>query len=329
MKHVSILVPAGDAVVGSIEGPHKLFNQANDFLRAAGKAPLFRVELVGLARQARLRGGLFTLHADRTVHDDFRTDLVVIPALHGDLVQAVAANVELVAWVRRQRQAGAEVASLCMGAFLLAATGLLRGRKCATHWVAAHAFRAMYPDVELVAHEIITDDQGLYSSGGAYSYLNLVLYLIEKYAGREIAVCCAKLYQIDIGRNTQSPFAIFEGQKAHDDGPIKDAQRFIEANFRDKITVEDLAARAALSRRSFERRFKQATFNTALEYIQRVKIEAAKMSLETSREHVNEVMYAVGYTDAKAFRAVFKKVTGLSPLEYRGKYSKESAAALA
>jgi len=322
MKHVSILVPASDAVVGSIEGPHKVLCQVNDLLQGMGQPAAFRVELVGLTRAKTFNHGLFTLHAQRTIDEEFQTDLIIIPAPHGDLRDAVALNQPLIAWVKQQHQRGAEVASLCLGAFLLAATGLVDGKKCATHWLATQQFAEMYPAVQLVAEQVITDEQGLYSSGGAYSYLNLVLYLIEKHVGREMAVCCGKVFQIDIGRNSQSPFVIFSGQKQHEDAPIKKAQEFIETNFQQRISIEDLAAQAFLSRRNFERRFKKATANTAVEYIQRVKIEAAKMSFETTSDNVNEVMYSVGYADTKAFRALFKKITGLSPVAYRDKYRK-------
>ncbi|HTF19431.1 MAG TPA: helix-turn-helix domain-containing protein, partial [Chryseolinea sp.] len=213
-------------------------------------------------------------------------------------------------------------ASLCLGAFLLASTGLLSGKRCATHWMAESAFRKMFPDVTLVTEKVITDEHGLYSSGGAFSYMNLILYLIEKFAGREMAVLAAKVFAIEIGREDQLSFIIFQGQKDHDDHQIKKAQEFIEANFQDKITVDQLASRFAIGRRNLERRFKKATSNTVVEYIQRVKMEAAKINLESSRENVNEVMYKVGYTDTKAFRNTFKRITGLSPLQYRIKYNK-------
>ena len=328
-KHVSILVPAGDAVVGSIEGPHKVLSQVNDLLRSQGQPPAFEIELVGLTKDCTFNRGLFTLHAHRTIAEDFRTDLILIPAPHGDLAEAVALNQPFLPWIVRQHAAGAEVASLCLGAFLLAATGLVDGRQCATHWLGAAQFAAMYPAVHLVAEQVITDEQGLYSSGGAYSYLNLVLYLVEKYVSRDMAVCCAKVFQIDIGRRSQSPFVIFQGQKDHADAPVKKAQEFIEANFASKLSIEDLAALACLSRRNFERRFKKATSNTVAEYVQRVKIEAAKMSLESSHDNVSEVMYSVGYTDTKAFRTLFKRITGVSPLAYRDRYSRRGPGALA
>lgn len=324
MKHVSILVPAGDAVVGSIEGPHKVLSQVNDLLAGAGQPPAFHIELVGLTRDKTFNQGLFTLHAHRTIAEEFRTDLIIIPAPHGDLAEAVALNAPFLPWIRQQHARGAEVASLCLGAFLLAATGLMDGRQCATHWLGAPQFAAMYPAVHLVGEQVITDEQGLYSSGGAYSYLNLILYLIEKYVSRDMAVCCAKVFQIDIGRRSQAPFVIFRGQKDHDDEPIKKTQEFIEQHFAEKLSVDELAALSCLSRRNFERRFKKATTNTVAEYIQRVKIEAAKMSLETSQENVNEVMYSVGYADAKAFRTLFKRLTGVSPLAYRERYSRKA-----
>lgn len=320
MKHISILVPKG-AILGSVEGPRQLFTQVNNFFAERGEKPVFKVQLVGIEKETPLSGGLFTVHADHLINDLIKTDLIIIPAIDGDLRNALEVNRDFIHWIKEQRKRGAEIASLCLGAFLLAATGLMNGRKCATHWMAANLFRNMFPDVDLVAEKIITDEGGIYSSGGAYSYLNLILYLIEKYAGREMAILCSKVFAIEIERYSQSPFSIFQGQKEHGDEPIKNAQKYIENNFREKITVERLATMTILGRRSFERRFKKATNDTVTKYIQRVKIEAAKMSLESTKENVYEVMYNVGYTDPKAFRSTFKRITGLSPVQYRNKYN--------
>ncbi len=322
MKHISILVPKG-AILGSLEGSRQLFSQVNEFLKAREAPPLFKVQLVGLTKETALSGGSFIANADVIYKDLEKTDLIIIPALDGDLKTAVENNRDFIPWIVQQYKMGAEVASLCLGAFLLASTGLLKGRKCATHWMAEAAFKQLFPDVNLVTEKIITDEQGIYSSGGAFSYLNLILYLIEKYAGREMAVLSAKVFAIEIERNDQLSFVIFQGQKHHEDEPIKQAQEFIEKNYQDKISIERLTSMFALSRRNFERRFKKATSNTVAEYIQRVKIEAAKITLESTRDNVNEAMYKVGYTDPKAFRVSFKKITGLSPLEYRNKYNRE------
>src|SRR5690606_16339514 len=191
---------------------------------------LFEVHLVGISSQTKLNNGLYTIAPDRLIGDVGRTDLIIVPACDGDMKKVVEMNQAYVPWIVRQYKNGAEVASLCVGAFLLASTGLLDDRKCATHWMFADQFQSMYPNVDLVVEKIITDEYGIYSSGGAFSYLNIILYLIEKYASRDIAVVCSKIFQIDIDRTSQSPFIIFKGQKDHEDESIKKAQEFIENN---------------------------------------------------------------------------------------------------
>jgi transcriptional regulator GlxA family with amidase domain len=326
MKHISILVPKG-AILGSLEGSRQLLTQVNEFYKSKDEPPPFKVQLVGISKETPVSGGLFTVHSHLLLDEVKKTDLIIIPAIDGDLKEAMEINSAFIPWIVKHYTKGAEVASLCLGAFLLASTGLLNGKKCATHWLAANAFRKMFPDVTLVTEKIITDEQGIYSSGGAFSYLNLILYLIEKYTGRDMAILAAKVFAIEMERQNQSSFIIFQGQKEHDDEPIKKAQEIIEKNFQDKLTVDQLASMLAIGRRNLERRFKKATANTVVEYMQRVKIEAAKISLESSRENVNEVMYNVGYTDPKAFRTTFKKITGLTPVDYRNKYTRVMEAA--
>ncbi|MDP4198090.1 MAG: helix-turn-helix domain-containing protein [Bacteroidota bacterium] len=321
MKNIAILVPRGAVALGCIEGSYIGFNRANEVLLRMGKPPLFDVKLVGLSADAQVYDRLFTVRPDVTIADAYQPDTIIIPAVNGDWNEVIAINREFFPWIVEQYKNGAEVASLCVGAFLLAATGLVDGKKCATHWLAQNDFRKMFPSVDLVSEKVITDEGGVYSSGGANSFWNLIMYLIDKYAGRDVAIACAKIYEIEIDRDTQSPFIIFTGQKDHEDEPIKEAQAFIEGNFQKKITIEQLAAMSAMGRRTFERRFKKATSNTVVEYMQRVKIEAAKKSLETNRKNVSEVMYDVGYSDTKAFRTTFKKITGLSPIDYRNKYN--------
>ncbi len=320
MKQIYILVPKGEAILGSIEGPHKLFSGANDYLVSTGSPPLFELSLVGLSKTPHCYEGLFSVQPARAITDAQGADLIIIPALKDQLEYTVELNTAFLPWIRAQHNNGAEVASLCLGAFLLAATGLLNGKKCATHWTAASEFRVLYPEVQLVDDKIITDEHGIYTSGGAYSFLNLIIYIIEKYAGREVANFCTKVYEIDVERHSQLPFTIFRGQKEHGDGPVRQAQEFIELHFHEKIMVEDLATLLSVSRRSLERRFKKATTSTIVDYIQRVKIEAAKTRLESSNDNINEVMYLVGYADSKAFRSTFKKITGMLPLDYRNKY---------
>ena len=322
MKHVSILVPLGHTSLPNIDGTHQILTHVNGLLLSMGKPALFDVKLVGLAAETTQRDGLYTIKPDLLIGEVAKTDMIIIPAIHEDYQKSIADNAAFLPWIVAQHQAGAEVVSFCIGAFFLAATGLLKGKQCATHWAAVNGFRALFPDVNMVDDKIMTEEDGIYTSGGAYAYLNLLVYLIEKNAGRDVAVLIAKAFMIDIDRISQSPFLIFQGQKSHTDEPVKKAQEFIENNFEEKISVDQLASMLALGRRNLERRFKKATSNTVVEYIQRVKMEAAKKGLESSRENVNEVMYNVGYTDTKAFRTTFKKITGLSPVQYRNKYSR-------
>jgi len=323
MKQIAILVPE-TAVVEAVADPRYIFTAVNEFLKSAGKSPAFNVQLVGLSPEVRVTDGLFSIHTDATISNARKPDLIIIPAVSGNLDTAMQLNQRFIPWIVEQYKGGSEVASLCIGAFLLAETGLLSGKACSTHWLYANEFRNRYPDVELTDDKIVTDQSGVYSSGGANSYWNLLLYLVEKYTNREMAILASKFFVLDIDRDSQSPFSIFKGQKIHNDADIVRVQEFIESNYSDKITVDALCEKFGIARRTFERRFKKATNNTVLEYWQRVKIEAAKRQLEMSRKTVGEVMYEVGYNDTKAFRDIFKKVTSMSPVDYRNKYNKEA-----
>jgi transcriptional regulator GlxA family with amidase domain len=235
-------------------------------------------------------------------------------------------NKLLADWVAKQYRNGAEVASMCTGIYMLASAGLLDGKKCSTHWYTANNFRTVFPNVILQEDKLITDENGIYTNGGGYSFLNLAIYLVEKYYDRQTAIYCSKIMQIEIDRQRQSAFIIFTGQKLHGDELVKKAQDYIESKLDEKISVEVLSSKFAAGRRNFDRRFIKATGNTPVEYAQRVKIEWAKKAFENTRKTVNEVMYEVGYSDLKAFREVFRKITGMSPLEYRNKYNKETMA---
>ena len=322
MKHVSILVPES-AVLAAIDDPRHVFSMVNSLLEQEGKPPVFDIKLVGLKPEVRLHNSSFSVHTDCFLDDVKRTDLIFIPAFDGATESVLETNKAFVPWIVEQYEKGAEVVSLCIGAFLLAKTGLLDGKKCSTHWRAADEFKKMFPAVELVTDRIITEEQGIYTSGGATSYWNLLLYLVEKFTSRETAILTSKVFAIDLKRDSQSQFIIFKGQRTHADEDVKKAQKYIENNFQEKFTVDELSAECAISRRSLERRFKKATNNTVSEYIQRVKIEAAKKSFETSRKNITEVMFDVGYSDTKAFRGIFKRITGMTPFDYRNKYNKE------
>lgn len=325
MKHLTILVPEGQSNMSSMSGTHEIFMAANAFWKNNGRKDVFKIELVGISKRVQTEKELFEVKPHTTISAIQKTDLIIIPSFnHNYEGKGTRGNKMIVEWIKEQYKNGAEVASMCSGAFLLAATGLLDGKTCSTHWAVADKFRDMFPKVHLQTDQLITDENGIYTNGGAYSFLNLVIYLIEKYYDRQTAIFCSKIFQVELDRQSQSSFIIFSGQKLHGDEVIKKAQTFIEKNLDEKISFEQLSSKFALSRRNFDRRFIKATGNTPLEYSQRVKIEAAKKMLETTRKTINEAMYEVGYSDVKAFREVFRKVTGISPLEYRSKYNKEA-----
>jgi transcriptional regulator GlxA family with amidase domain len=324
MKHLTILVPEGQNNLSSIVGAYKIFTRANEYWKKTGRKELFKIELAGISKKVDFYDGLFSVQPHTYISAIKKTNLIIIPSLNHNYQGAVKPNQPLVDWIEKQYRNGAEVASVCTGAFLLAASGLLDGKTCSTHWAAADNFRASFPEVNLQTDQLITDENGIYTNGGAYSFLNLMAYLVEKYYDRQTAIFISKVFQIEIDRQSQSAFTIFTGQKSHGDEMVKKAQAFIEQNLSEKISMEHLSSKFAVGRRNFDRRFIKATGNTPVEYSQRVKIESAKKAFETSRKTINEVMYEVGYNDVKAFREVFRKITGMSPLEYRGKYNKEA-----
>jgi transcriptional regulator GlxA family with amidase domain len=323
MKQVTIVIPKGRVNLSSITGSFEILTRANQYWQRMGNKSSMEICIAGYVRDLQLETGFFSIHPVN-IEDIPVTDLIIIPSLSYDYDHVLKDNAALITWIREQYKMGAEIASICTGAFLVAATGLLEGRSCSTHWNAAADFRRLFPEIDLQIDKLITAQQGIYTNGGAYSFLNLILFLVEKYFDRQTAIYCSKVFQIEIERTSQSPFFIFKTQKEHGDEMVCKAQNYIEENLSERISFEELASKLAVSRRNFDRRFIKATGNTPVEYLQRVKVEVAKKILEKGRKTIFEVMHEVGYSDDKAFREVFKKITGLSPLDYKAKYNREA-----
>lgn len=319
MKKITVLVTY-NSIIAAIGNTRYMFMMVNEFLKQSGKPEAFDIQLVGTTKEIELNEGLYTIKTDALLDEVNETDLIIIPPMSGRMENSMILNKEYISWIRQQYKTGAEVASLCVGAFLLAETGLLNGEKCSTHWKTANEFRRKFPKITLVDDKIITDKNGLYTSGGANSYWNLLIYLVRKFTNREISLQTSKYFEVELNRNTQSHFMIFEGCKNHNDEIISRAQKHIETNYQKKLTIDDLSKLANLSKRTFQRRFKSITHFTVTEYIQKVKIEAAKKLIDSHRLTINEIMYEVGYNDPKAFREVFKKNSGMTPLDYKNKF---------
>jgi len=286
---------------------------------------MFTVSLVGFSKEIFIGSTNLFFRADKTLDELSDPDLIIIPAIAGDVIKSTQQNRHYFPWLIKQYKQGAEIASYCVGAFILAATGLLKGKKCATHWMYSNEFSFYYPDITLVDDTIVTEQNGIYTCGGGTSYWNLLLFLLDKYTSREIVIAITKFFLLDIQRTSQASFMMFRGQKEHNDELIKAVQEYVESNFREKFNITDIASEFSIVRRTLERRFKKATKNSIVEYIQRIKIEGAKKELELGRKTINEVMWDIGYSDMKTFRDLFQKTTGLTPMEYRNKYNKDIA----
>ena len=326
MKHLTIVVPSGEGNnLSSIVGPFKIFSRANAIAKKSHGKALFKIELAGLNEHVDFYEGLFAVRPQKMLRAIKKTDLIIIPSLNHNYDEVIKQNKALSDWICAQYYSGAAVAAICTGAFLLAAPGLLDGKNCSTHWSAAEDFKKRFPKAHLQIDHVITDQDRLYTSGGAYSFLNLMIYLVEKYFDRQTAILCAKIFQVEIDRNSQSVFSIFTGQKAHDDQVVRSAQLYIEENYAEKVSFSTVSKKFAVGRRNFDRRFIRATGNTPVEYLQRVRVESAKKLLESTQKQISEVMFEAGYSDVKAFREVFRKITGLTPLDYKNKYNRGAA----
>ena len=278
-------------------------------------------------REIALAGGI-RLVCDAALPEVTASDLVLVPAVDPDIGAHLAANAAVVPWLRDRYAAGADIASACTGAFLLAEAGLLDGRAATTHWAFQAEFRARYPAVDLQPQAIVVDQGRVTTSGGATSFLSLALHVVERLLGSEVARAASKMFLIDPNKSPQGAYAIFGPQKAHSDADILRAQGIIEQRLDAQLSVDDLAREVAMSRRNFVRRFTAATGNNPREYLQRARIEAAKRALERTRSPVAAVAVDVGYEDVVAFRRMFTRLTGLTPSAYRSRYGAAEPATL-
>jgi len=249
-----------------------------------------------------------------------RPDLVIVPGLDDDLESSFAQNRAWVPWIAEWHGAGARVASSCTGAFLLADAGLLDGRPATTHWLFADELQRRYPNVGVSVDRMIVDDGEVITSGGATAFLNLVLYLIERFGGHERANLAAKVLLVDGHRRSQLPYVGFSPRRSHDDPIVHKIQQHIDQHIGESLRIGKLAARFGLSSRTLSRRFTTATGHGPLAYLHHMRIEHAKRFLESTNDPVDAVRGRVGYSDPAAFRRAFKDSAGISPREYRSAY---------
>lgn len=327
MRVRKIAIPLYDGVLAtSVVGPFDMLYKGGEAFQQMqgmdGGPTVFQFLMVSEDGKPVVASGGMPLAANAAMHEVESCDLVLITAPSPETMPQVGILAEKWApWLLKQYHGGAELASMCLGAFLLAQTGLLDGKRATTHWLGADQFKAMFPKVELLSDKIIVDEGRVCTCGGATSFTNLMLYLLEKYLGKETAIMLSKLFLVDPNKLNQNSYEIFGPQKQHSSIEIRKVQDFIEANVSEKIMVEELADMVSMTRRTFIRKFKGSTGNTPIEYIQRVRIEAAKRRFELGEDTIEQVVLDVGYEDVPSFRKVFKRFTGITPQEYRRRYS--------
>lgn len=256
-----------------------------------------------------------------SIHSKMNYDILYVPGFLGDPLDVISREGKTIAWLQRQYKKGTTLAAACNGNLMLAEAGVLKGKNATTHWSLKKFFEDRYPETTLKPEKIIVDEGDIISAAGVTAYMNLALYLVAKYGSNEIASYCSKIFLVDSGRKIQTPYLIFNSPKNHGDKEIMKIQEWIELNYRKPITADALLQTSTLSARTMIRRFKKATGDTPLEYLQRIRIENAKRSLETTDKTFSEITWDVGYSDISSFQRLFKSNTRLTPREYRNKFT--------
>lgn len=308
----------------SINGAVDAFSIANIFwkiLGGKGEEPLFQTHVVTVDGKPVTANGGLIVQPDHVMDDSHITDVIIIPAFFAPFSFDNDRGDAICGWLRAQHEKGTLIASTCTGSFLLARSGLLSGRLATTNWQFAHYFQKRYPDIHLRIDRIFTEDGGIYCTGAATAFMDLCLHFIEKFGSRDLARRCAKSLLIDPDRQEQTPYIVYDFWKKHSDTDVLKSQTWMEDNYALKLSIQGIAEKAGISPRHFIRRFKKATGEPPLAYLQLLRIENAKRRLETTRDSVNEITWKVGYEDINSFRRLFKKHTGMSPRDYRDKFS--------
>jgi transcriptional regulator GlxA family with amidase domain len=319
VRDVTILLLDGTFSSTAI-GPMEVFRHAGSLWNVlTGKRPVprFRVTTASVDGRAVRCDGPIHIQPDGALTAIRKTDLIFIPTTGLHIDNVVEGYAAVVPCLRRWHKRGAAIASVCTGVGLVAATGLLDGRRATTHWALAERFREKYPRVQWMPELMVTEDRGFYCGGGVHAALDLTLYLVEKFCGHDVAMQSAKAMLIETPRAWQSGFAIVPLKTEHSDDAISNAQEWLHQNFHRTFPLDAPARRVGMSPRNFVRRFKQATGDSPLIYLQKLRIAAAKRLLESDHRTMQEISDAVGYQDVAFFRQLFQRHAGVSPSAYR------------
>ena len=284
------------------------------------KANLFEVETASIDGLPVSCTGNLELKPNKALHDIEHTSLIIVPGFMFSILSVLPKLGPMVDWLKQQHDKGSYIASICTGAFVVASTGLLDGKSATTHWLFAEQFNRSFPQVKLHIERTVTEEGQIMCSGGSTSSSDLLLHLIRKFSSPQLAAECAKKLLVDITPRTQTPYACTTFKKNHTDADILKIQIWLENHLAKNVNMEVLVKEFALSMRNFIRRFKDATGQTPVQYLQNLRIEKAKHLLESSRQSFEAITQQVGYEDGNSFRRLFKERVGLSPMAYRKRF---------
>lgn len=305
-----------DCQMGMVHGITDLFEIAGRFAVQHGRAPI-RVSHWRLQE-----GGSFVRSYDSRPAEPAGNSPAVLIA-PGSLHKLLEpGEVEPYArWLLDRHAHGTVLASNCGGAFALAATGLLAGRPATTHWFFAEQFRTRFPDVRLEVDRMVIDDGDIVTAGGLMAWTDLGLRIVERLLGPTVMMETARFLLIDPSGREQKNYASFAPKLTHGDEAILRVQHWLQARGPGPVAVPEMAGEARMEERTFQRRFKAGTGMTPVEYVQHLRVGKARELLEFTRRTVDQIAWAVGYEDAAAFRKLFHRIIGLSPHEYRQRFS--------
>ncbi len=305
-----------DCQLSSIHGLTDLFRIATEWTAETGRSS---IRVTHWQRDAHAPDGPPICTWDSHPGQPHRLDYIILPPSIV-MPDRMAEMAQEAAWLKDQHGSGTRIGSVCAGAFVLAASGLLDGRRVTTHWAFAGQLADRFPDVDVADQHMILDDGDIITAGGILAWTDLGLTLVERLMGPSVMLATARFLLIDPPRNSQRPFAQFLPPFEHGDDAVLRAQHHIHARPAGTHSLTELSGIAGLGKRTFLRRFSSATGFKPTEYVQNVRIAKAREALELTRRTVDELAWEVGYEDPSAFRKVFRKLTGIAPNAYRARF---------
>ena len=285
---------------------------------------VFSTTLVTPSGQEVVGSGGFTLKPQARLGDVLRHDVVAIPPMGPAIDEVLARETALIGWLNQVAARVPLICSVCTGAFLLAAAGVLDGRRATTNAWYGDKLRQDYPLIEVQTERRIIDERSVISAGTTTSFLDLAIYLVDRFGDHDVAVWTAKALSKDKNVESQRPYFLFVGRRDHGDAAIFELQNWLQRHFAEDLAVEAMAARTHMSVRGLSRRFYAATGLAPMAYVRQLRIEAAKRHLEVSDAKVEAVCDAVGYADPRSFVRAFRAACGVTPSEYRKRFRKQS-----